>query len=208
MNDALDYHFHGTLGLLAERKGPEAIPTLRKSLQDADPKVRWSAAHLLGTLGETSGVDQMKTDLETFSSDESDLEHALEVAKVLAELGDCSGYELAANLAVNGATHGQRWRAGVALAHLANIDKATLKAKGMDPVSRLKIMAVEEKHEGVFFVLIDQVHKILKDRSDMIAIFAVAKESKHHKEPPPGNKFTIAEIFHSVAVRDKDKTWR
>ena len=163
---------------------------------------------MLGTLGETSGVDQMKMDLETFSSDESDLEHALEMAKALAELGDCSGYELVARLAVNGATHGQRWRAGVALAHLANIDKATLKTKGMDPVSRLKIMAVEEKHEGVFFVLIDQVHKILKDRSDMIAIFAVAKESKHHKEPPPGNKFTIAEIFHSVAVRDKDKTWR
>jgi hypothetical protein len=194
--------------LLAERKGPEAIPTLRKSLQDADPKVRWSAAHLLGTLGEKSGGDQMKTDLETFSSDESDLEHALEVAKALAELGDCSGYELAANLAVNGATHGQRWRAGVALAHLTNIDKTTLKAKGMDPVATLKIMAAEEKHEGVFFVLIDQVHKILKDRSDMIAIFAAGKESKHHKEPPPGNKFTMVETFHSVALRDKDKTWR
>ena len=208
MNDALDYHFHGTLGLLAERKGAEAIPTLRESLQDADPKVRWSAAHLLGTLGETSGVDQMKTDLETFSSDESDLEHALEVAKVLAELGDCSGYELAANLAVNGATHGQRWRAGVALAHLANIDKASLNALDKDPVAVLKTMAAEETHEGVFFVFIDQVHKILKVRSDMIDIFAIAKESKYHQEPPPGNRSTIAEIFHSVAVRDKDKTWR
>ena len=208
MNDAFDYHFHGTLGLLAERKGAEAIPTLRGSLQNANPRVRWSAAHLLSTLGDTSGIDQMKKDLETFSSDKRNLEHALEVAKTLATLGDSSGYALAADLALRGTTHGQRWRAGVALAHLANTDKATLKAKGMDPVSRLKIMAVEEKHEGVFFVLIDQVHKILKDRSDMIAIFAVAKESKHHKEPPPDNKFTIAEIFHSVAVRDKDKTWR
>jgi hypothetical protein len=150
----------------------------------------------------------MKKDLETFSSDKRNPEHALEVAKTLATLGDSSGYALAADLAIRGTTHGQRWRAAVALAHLANTDKATLKAMGMDPVATLKIMAAEEKHEGVFFVLIDQVHKILKDRSDMIAIFAVAKESKHHKEPPPGNKFTIAEIFHSVAVRDKDKTWR
>ena len=78
----------------------------------------------------------------------------------------------------------------------------------MNPVAVLKTIAAEETHEGVFFVFIDQVHKILKDRSDMIAIFAIAKGSKHHQEPPPGNKFTIAEIFHSVAVRDKDKTWR
>jgi len=208
MNDTFDYHFHGTLGLLAERKGAEAIPTLRESLQDANPRVRWSAAHLLSTLGDNSGIDQMKIDLETFSSDKRNLEHALEVAKTLATLGDSSGYALVSDLAIRGAAHGQRWRAAVALAHLANIDKDTLKAKGMDPVSRLKIIAAEEKHEGVFFVLVDQVHKILKDRSDMIAIFAIAKESKHHQEPPLGNKFTIAEIFHSVAVRDKDKTWR
>ena len=208
MNNAFDYHFHGTLGLLAEPKGAEAIPTLRKSLQDANPRIRWSAAHLLSTLGDTSGIDQMKKDLETFSSGKGNLEHALEVAKTLATLGDSSGYRLAADLAIRGIAHGQRWRAAVALAQLANIDKASLKASGMDPVAVLKTIAAEETHEGVFFVFIDQVHKILKDRSDMIAIFAVAKESKHHKEPPPGNKFTIAEIFHSVAVRDKGKTWR
>ena len=208
MNDAVDYHFHGTLGLLAARKGAEAIPTLMESLQDANPRVRWSAAHLLSTLGDTSGIDQMKKDLEMFSSDKRNLEHALEVAKTLATLGDASGYALAADLAVRGTTHGQRWRAAVALAHLANIDKTSLNASDKDPVAVLKTMAAEETHEGVFFVFIDQVHKILTDRSDMIAIFAVAKESKHHQEPPPGNKFTIAEIFHSVAVRDKDKTWR
>jgi hypothetical protein len=181
---------------------------LKKSLQDANPRVRWSAAHLLSTLGDTSGIEQMKKDLETFSSGKGNLEHALEVAKTLATLGDSSGYALAADLAVRGTTHGQRWRAAVALAHLANIDKASLKTSGMNPVAVLETIAAEETHEGVFFVFIDQVHKILKDRSDMIAIFAIAKESKHHKKPPPGNKFTIAEIFHSVAIRDKDKTWR
>ena len=78
----------------------------------------------------------------------------------------------------------------------------------MDPIAALKTMAAEEKHEGVFFVFVDQVHKILENRTDMIDIFAIAKESKHHTEAPPGNRFRMAEIFHSVAVRDKDKTWR
>jgi len=208
MNDTFDYHFHGSLGLLAERKGEEAIPALKKALQDPNPKVRWAAADMLGTLDDKSGLKQMKKDLETFSSDEEDLEHALEVAKVLAELDDNSGYELAADLAANGTTHGLRWRAAVVLAHIANTDKATLKAAGMDPIAVLKTMAAEEKHEGVFFVFVDQVHKILRDRTDMIDIFSIAKESKHHTEPPPGASLTMAEVFYSVAVRDKDRSWR
>ena len=60
----------------------------------------------------------------------------------------------------------------------------------------------------MFFVFVDQVHKILKDRTDMIDIFAIARESKHHAEAPPGNRFRMAEIFHDVSVRDKDKDWR
>lgn len=57
-------------------------------------------------------------------------------------------------------------------------------------------------------MLVDQVHKMLRNRVDMIAIFAVAKESKYHSEPPPGNRFSMAEIIHQVAVRDRDKNWR
>ncbi len=208
MNDTFDYHFHGELGLLAERSGRKAIPILKKALVDTDPKVRWAAADMLGTLNDASGRVQMTQDLKTFSSDRTHLEHALEVARVLAELGDISGYELAADLAANGTTRGQRWRAAVALAHIANTDKTTLQAAGMDPVAALKTIAAEEKDEGVFFVFVDQVHKILKDRTDMIDIFAIARVSKHHSEAPPGNRFRMAEIFHDVAVRDKDKTWR
>ena len=208
MNDTFEYHFHGELGLLAERDGKKAIPVLKKALADTNPKVRWTAADMLGTLNDASGLEQMKKDLKTFSADRKHLEHALEVAKVLAEVGDISGYELAADSTANGATPGQRWRAAVVLAHIANTDKTTLQAAGMDPIAALKTMAAEEKHEGVFFVFVDQVHKILKDRTDMIDIFAIAKESKHHTEAPPGNRFRMAEIFHSVAVRDKAKTWR
>ena len=163
---------------------------------------------MLITLMDDGGLEPMRKDLKAFASQNGQLEHALEVARVLALMEDISGYKLAADLATNGATHGQRWRAAVVLAHLANIDDTTRQSAGIDPVSVLKVMAAEEKHEGVFFVLVDQVHKILKNRADMIDIFAVAKESKFHSEPPPGNRFSMAEIFHSVAVRDKDKTWR
>jgi len=45
-------------------------------------------------------------------------------------------------------------------------------------------------------------------RDDMIDIFAIARESRHHSESPPGNRFSMAGIFHQVAVRDKDKTGR
>ena len=51
-------------------------------------------------------------------------------------------------------------------------------------------------------MLVNQVHKILQSRADIVA---VAKESKHHSQPPPGNRFSMAEIFYQVAVRDKDK---
>jgi pimeloyl-ACP methyl ester carboxylesterase len=208
MNDTFDYHFHAELGLLAERDGKKAIPILKNALVNSNPKVRWAAADMLITLNDASGLEQMKKDLKTFSSDRKYLEHALEVARVLAELGDISGYELAADSAANGTTPGQRWRAAVVLANIANTDKTALQAAGVDPIAVLKTMAAQEKHEGVFFVFIDQVHKILKDRTDMIDIFAIAKESKHHSKPPPGNRFRMAEIFHSVAVRDKNKTWR
>ena len=208
MNDSFDYHFHGELGLLAERRGAAAIPRLQAALKDADPKVRLAAADMLGTLNDTSGLEQMNKDRETFSTTEDHLEHALEVAGVLARSGDTSGYQLAADLATGGSTAGQRWRAALALAHIANTDNDALKAADMNPVAVLKTMAAGEEDEGVFFVFVDQLHKILEDRTDMIAIFAIAKDSQHHSEAPPGHRDTMAEIFHSVAVRDKDKTWR
>ena len=67
MNDTFDYHFHGNLGLLAERKGADSIPILKKALDDNDPKVRWSAASMLVTLKDASGLEQMKQDLKTFT---------------------------------------------------------------------------------------------------------------------------------------------
>jgi len=205
--ETLNYHPHGELGLLADRGGKEAIPALKKSLDDSSQKNRWVAAHHLAILGDKSGVARMKQDLHTLSS--KDGLEAIEVATVLAEMGDSSGYALAAKLAVKGTTH-ERWRAAVALAHIANTDKAALNAAGMDPLAVLKTMAAQEKDEGVFFVFLDGMHKILRDRKDMIEIFTIAKDSKYHQDPPPGppaHDKTIAEVFHLVAVRDKDKPY-
>lgn len=208
MNDTFHYHMHGELGLLAERKGAESIPTLKQALSDNDPKVRLAAASLLVTLNDTSGLKQMQHDFKSDSSDPKQFEHALEVATILAQIGDNSGYKLAKELAINGTAPGERWRAAVVLAHIANTDKSKLQEAGIDPIAILKTIAAREKDEGVFFVFLDQVHKILKDRTAMIAIFAIAKESKHHTTPPPGNRYRIAEVFYSVAVRDKDNDWR
>lgn len=208
MNDTFDYHTHGKLGLLAERRGAEAIPILKKALGDNDPKVRFTAASMLVFLNDNSSLQHMRNDFKTFSSDPKQFEHALEIATVLAQMGDNSGYELANELAINGTTAGERWRAAIVLAHIANTDKATLQSAGMNPIALLKTIAAKEKDEGVFFVFLDQVHKILKDRTAMIDIFAIAKESKYHTTPPPGNRYRIAEIFHSVAIRDKDNDWR
>ncbi|MFT5470018.1 MAG: putative dienelactone hydrolase [Verrucomicrobiales bacterium] len=208
INDTLNYHFHGDLGLLAERDGEAAIPALKKALSDSDPMVRWAASALLAQTNDRSGLTQLRADFNEFASNQESFKHALELAAALAELGDSSGYELAAELAISGSTHGQRWRAAIVLARLSNLDSSMLAVADMNPTSVLKTMAAEETHEGVFFVLIDQVHKILTNRTDMIDIFASAKGNEHHSQPPPGNRHSIAQIFHEVAVRDKDKTWR
>jgi pimeloyl-ACP methyl ester carboxylesterase len=213
--EILNYHPHGNLGLMADRKGKEAIPALKKALEDASQQTRRGAAHLLGTLGDKSGLTRMQKDFKTLApkgalSDSIDaaghsrLEEALEIARVLAELGDASGYEAAALLSTKGSGQ-ERWCGIVALCHIANTDQAALKAIGRDPVSLLKTIAVAEKDEGVFFVLLDQVHQIFRSRTDMIAILAAATTNKNHQTPPPHMGSTRAQGYHGNAKKDKDR---
>ena len=217
IRDTLDYHRHGALGLLAERKGTEAIPELKHSLDGPSQKNRWVAAHHLGLLGDQSGLSRMKQDFRSLSpSPETLLSSdkkvhvrlvvALEVARVLAELGDGSGYALAAKLATNGAS-GHRWRAAEVLAHVANLDNDVLSAGDMDPIGVLKTMAATEKDNDEFFVYLDRVHKIVRDRSEMIAIFAIAKDSKHQTELRVPWGPTVGEVYWIVASRDKDRPY-
>ena len=64
------------------------------------------------------------------------------------------------------------------------MDRPALQATGVDSIAVLKTMAAAEQDEGVFFVFLDQLHKILKDRTVMIDFFVIAKDSKYHSEPP------------------------
>ena len=159
----------------------------------------------------------MKQDLKSFSSTErgplppdvtphARLVLALEVAKVLAELGDGAGYALAAQLAIRGGS-GHRWRAAEVLALIANFDHADLNSGGMDPVGILKTMAAIEKDPDEFFVYLDRVHKIVRDRKEMIAIFAIAKDSRHQSELKVPWGPTVGEVYWIVASRDKDRPY-
>jgi len=217
IRDTLNYHPHGALGLLAERKGKEAIPELKKALDDPSQEKRWVAAHHLGLLGDRSGLARMKQDLKSLAPDQrtplpSDgqgharLVMALEVARVLAELGDGTGYALASQLATKGAS-GHRWRAAEVLAYVANLDNDVLSAGDMDPIGILKTMAATEKDNDEFFVYLDRVHKILRDRSEMIAVFAIAKDSKHQTELKVPWGPTVGEVYWIVASRDKGRPY-
>ena len=218
MHDTFNYHPHGDLGLLAERQGKEAVPQLLKALNDPLQKNRWVAAHHLGLLGNTNGLARMQKDLKalapqhgsmpsTDAAGHDRLKQALEVALVLAKLGDASGFELASNMALKGPKHFHRWRASEVLTTIANGDGALLKAQGKDPIAVLKTMAAEEKDYGVFFVLVGHIHKILRDRSVMIEIIKIAKDNKDHTDKWPGHKYTMAERFYRQVIEDKDKPY-
>lgn len=155
------------LELLAERAGKVAIPTLREALDEPRLWNRLLAAHLLGTLGDKSGLERMRQDYrellpgsgESARSDPnvtdpnaaeqrekerrlhgSRLLLALDVVKVLAELGDRRGYELAVRHALEGGKL-ERGPAVDAMVAMAKADKATLQSEGLDPVSVLTSIA-------------------------------------------------------------------
>ena len=190
---------------------------LKKALVDPSPRNRWVAVHHLGEFGDRSGLARMKQDLKSFSSTKgappspNETPHArlvlaLEVAKVLAELGDGSGYALADQSATRGA-NGHRWRAAEVLALIANFDNADLNSARMDPIGILKTMAATEKDPDEFFVYLDRVHKIVRDRAEMIAIFAIAKDSRHQSELKVPWGPTVGEVYWIVASRDKDRPY-
>ena len=90
---------------------------------------------------------------------------------------------------------------------IANFDHADLNPAGMDPVGILKTMAATEKDPDEFFVYLDRVHKIIRDRKEMIAIFAIAKDSRHQTELKVPWGPTVGEVYWIVASRDKDRPY-
>ncbi|MCJ8330836.1 MAG: hypothetical protein HRT89_19570 [Lentisphaeria bacterium] len=217
LRDKLNFHHLGDLALLAERKGKDAVPALKKALQSRLQKDRWVAAHYLGLQGDKSGLERLKKDFATLTAGYIEqtgkdaksydlLLMALNVSKVLAELGDYSGYSLASNLATKGAD-GLRWRATEVLAYLSNLDAALLKNEKMDPVGVLKTMAAVEQNSNEFFVYLDRVHKIMRSRVDMIAIFKIAKDNKFQSTLTVPWGETVAGVYWIVASRDKNRPY-
>jgi len=156
------------LELLTDYIAKDAIPVLKQFLNDPHITVRWHTAHLLGTLGDKSGLEQMQEDFEELAAKgtaplpadpnmDPDMRErienerrialydALEVAKVLAELGDRQGYRLATKAATKSTWEPHRDKAIYVLAEIAKADPNILSAEGKDPVSILCAMAESEK---------------------------------------------------------------
>jgi HEAT repeat protein len=163
------------LRLLTDRTGQEAATTLKEALNDPHVKVRWTAAHLLGTLGDKSGLERMQLDFAelvprngapepadpNIAEDTKALEQwkkyrlyrisrALEVAKVMAELGSRRGYVLASTEGLENPLAAIRTRAVEVLSEIAKTDEAILAAEGKDPVIVLCVMAESEERITVF----------------------------------------------------------
>jgi len=188
--------------LLTERTGKKAIPELRKGLNDERMEVRWRAAHLLGTLGDKVGLERMREDLKHYAPNsgasitpdpnvqdqmrESEqkknlrLYYGLHAAKVLAELNDRRGYELAVRMALTGEWAAQRSEAIRVLVEIAKTEKETLAKEKIDPVSDLCAIAQFEKVRSVFRTLTSSVEELGRDSA--VQILETAINSPHQSE--------------------------
>lgn len=193
------------LELLTQRIKEKAIPTLKEAVNDPIIEVRVCAAHWLGTLGDKSGLERMKKDLKELAPNngapiapdpnEKDprkikdkeekrnlrLYNALKVAKVLAELDDRQGYELAARMAIEGSWRWQRYEAIFTLIEIAKTNQATLRSERLNPVFVLCAVAESEKDENVIYSLANQVRENLND-DIAIQILEAAKKSPNLSE--------------------------
>jgi hypothetical protein len=177
---------------IAQKMGVDSIPILRKSLSDSNPTNRCMAARLLGFLGDNSGLERMRIDMNELShggfekvSKESvanrpqkgpvtlsyksfRISYALDAAKVLAEFGDTSGFKLAAENAIESKFSGHRHTAIKTLTELARFDKDTLETKGVFPE----------------IVLLDVIEK----EDDPKLIDSIIFDVKNFVNPETGNK--------------------
>ena len=163
------------LELITSRSPKDAVPALKQALNDKQIDVRRTAAHLLGTLGDKEGLEQMQKDFEAFVPKEEEPNDpniirkpdtldqwtknhryrictALEIGKVLAELGDFRAYNLAAKEGLTDTKElgAIRMRAAEVLGEIGKKDVNELKTQGMEPIAVLCKMAETEKEWAVF----------------------------------------------------------
>lgn len=206
---------HVALTLLTERKGKQAIPELKEALNDPRMEVRWRAAHLLGTLGDRSGVERMRQDLREFAPNNGApapadpniqdknkvteperkrnlrLYYGLHAAKVLAEFGDRRGYKLAVRMALTGKLAAQRSEAIRVLVEIAKTDKEILVKEKIDPVSDLCAIAQFEKVPSVFGKLTSYVEE-LSENDAVLILESATKSTYQPKEIQEVTKYRLA----------------
>jgi HEAT repeat protein len=221
---------YSALAILTDRAGEQAIPVLAEALDDSSYLIRMAAARLLRLMGDTRGLARMRKDYADILADgaRSDpnlaglsgraLERAkqkmqrknlaaMNVARILAEFEDHSGFELAAKLALSTDeewVYALRIYAARVLVEIAMDDPNVLKAENRDPEPVLVAMAASEKDPRVLTRLagsvygcrlrndlsIHVVEKIVtspyleeKDRREAVSYLEAVKE-RAAKRPP------------------------
>jgi hypothetical protein len=190
------------LVVLTHRHGQQAIPILMRALDDPWSLVRCTAARMLGVLGNNSGLDRMRKDMVELASPEQKedssesqdrngqpkrsfpqskeqrLYDALEAADVLAEFGDSSGYELAAQAALQSRHGPGRLVAIAVVAKTHRIDAATLKAKGYDPEAVLLKIVESETAPIVLRTVADCAMSHMKPESKIRILEAIERSPR------------------------------
>jgi hypothetical protein len=157
---------------------------------------------MLGVLGNNSGLDRMRKDMVELASPEQKegpsesqdrngqakrlipqskeqrLYDALEAAEVLADFGDSSGYDLAAQVALQDARGPGRLVAIVVLAKIRKIGEATLKAKGYDPEAVLLKVVESEPAPIVLRTVAECAMSHMKPESQIHLLEAVERSPR------------------------------
>jgi hypothetical protein len=170
--------------VLTDRAGEQAIPVLAEGLDDSSYLNRMQAARLLRLMGDNRGLARMRKDyadiiadgarpdpnltglsggaLERAKQETQRKNHAaMNVARILAEFEDHSGFELAAQLALSTDeqwVYALRIYAARVLVEIAMDDPKVLKAENRDPEPVLVAMAASEKDPRVLTELAGSVY--------------------------------------------------
>jgi len=193
------------LGLLADRTGEDAVPTLKAALADEQIDIRIWSADLLYSLGDTSGLTQMQKDFKELVPRNGAMEPedpnlvkdsiaynkwqskrtyrvkcGLEVAEVLAKIGDRRGFKLAVREALENQFAGNRLRAAKVLTEIAKTDLKVLLAEKCDPIPFLVVMASCEKKNHVYVFVRVMAEKIGGERG--LEILRAATENPYQPQ--------------------------
>jgi HEAT repeat protein len=155
--------------LLSTRMGKQAVPILRQAVDDPSQGVRRCAARLLAGFGDKEGLARMRQDLADLTPARSaaeidkavdlderqkqeanrvrtlQLHDALATAKVLAEFGDHSGYDLAIRVVKGDGDGRHRLDAVQVLWYISNTNLTVLHAGSRDPDTALLTLAQTEQ---------------------------------------------------------------